>query len=287
MLALTLLRSLRVEVPAHQGIELVSSELNDVIPTEYRADLVLVLRREGRAVFAIVLEVQLAVDADKTFTWPVYLATLRARHRCPACLLVFASTRRVARWASRVIELGPGGTCQPSVIGPEGVPQVQTLEEALREPELAVLSAVAHARSPRARHTAVLALAAACSLTADETKLYSDWILSALGPAARRAMEEMMALNFEPRSELVREWLATGKAEGLAAGKAEGLAAGKAEGLADGLAEAVLAVLDARLVACGAEQREKIRACRDEATLRRWLRGAVSVTQLEELFARS
>lgn len=271
-LVLTLLHALRVAIPEHEGIELVSAELNDIVPTEYRADLVLVLQRAKRAVFAIVLEVQLAVDQDKSFSWTVYLATIRARHRCSACVLVFASSQRVAAWASRAIDLGPGSTCQPWVIGPNGVPRVETLDEALRAPELAVLSALAQARSPMASHAAALALAAACSLTEHETKLYSDWILSALGPAARHAMEELMALDFEPRSDLVREWLAQGKAEGLAAGKAEGLA------------EAVLAVLAARSLACDPTQRARVCACNDESTLRRWLHAAVAVAHVDELF---
>jgi hypothetical protein len=39
-------------------------------------------------VLGIVIEVQLQRDDRKRFTWPVYVAGLRARLECPACLLV-------------------------------------------------------------------------------------------------------------------------------------------------------------------------------------------------------
>jgi hypothetical protein len=52
--------------------------------------------------------------------------------------------RATAAWASRAIDLGhPGMTLKPIVLGPEQIPQVVEPEEAIRTPELAVLSALA------------------------------------------------------------------------------------------------------------------------------------------------
>jgi hypothetical protein len=86
-LAAELLRdALGVGLPAWSEARVESAELTEVAPTEYRADLV-VLLVEGRPVFAIVVEVQLTRDEDKRWTWPVYLASLRARVGCPTALI--------------------------------------------------------------------------------------------------------------------------------------------------------------------------------------------------------
>lgn len=284
-LAVTLLRSLTVAIPDHVSVEVGSAEFNQVVPTEYQADTVVLVRATtspSTPLLAIAVEVQLRVDPRKRFTWPLYQAALRARHECEACLLVLTGSDRVATWASQTIELGPGNRMQPYVMGPRHLPRINSVEEARRAPELAVLSAMAHGEHCSLA-TAAATLAAVAELTEDEAKLYSDCVLAALGPAARRAMEEMMALeNYQPRSELVREWLAEGKAKGLAEGKAEGLAEGKAEGKA----EALLTIVWARGLACSEEQAERIRTCRDSSLLSGWLSRVVEVHSVDELLGR-
>lgn len=72
-LAPELLRdTLCVELPAHTEARIDSAELNEVQPTEYRADLV-VLLLDGVPVHGIVVEVQLAPDERKQYVWPVYV----------------------------------------------------------------------------------------------------------------------------------------------------------------------------------------------------------------------
>src|SRR6185437_9764218 len=134
---------LHIELPRYSEARVESAELTDVNPAEYRADLV-VLLVEGKPVLGIVLEVQLQEDARKRFTWPVYTASLRARLECPACVLVVTATETVARWCRKPIELGPGNTFVPIVCGPNAVPVVDDVAAAERDPELAVLSCIAH-----------------------------------------------------------------------------------------------------------------------------------------------
>ncbi|MGQ0776395.1 MAG: hypothetical protein ACT4NY_18545 [Pseudonocardiales bacterium] len=67
---------------------LTAAECTDLVPTECRADAVVVLSDESGPVLAVVVEVQLGRDQDKRWSWPVYLTTLRARLRRPAELLV-------------------------------------------------------------------------------------------------------------------------------------------------------------------------------------------------------
>jgi len=101
--------------------------------------------RADRPVTGVIVEVQRQVDSDKLLTWPVYVATLRAKLDCAAVLLVVAPDPEVATWARRLIELGhPGFRLAPIVIGFEDVPWVRDRTAALRLPELAVLSVMAH-----------------------------------------------------------------------------------------------------------------------------------------------
>lgn len=71
-LAPELLRdALDQEVPPYTEARIYSAELNEVQPTEYRADLVILLfNREP--VLGIVVEVQLSCDERKQYVWPVY-----------------------------------------------------------------------------------------------------------------------------------------------------------------------------------------------------------------------
>ena len=73
---------------------------------------------------------------------------------------------------------------------------------------------------------------------------------------------------------------------GKAEGKTEGEARGKAEGKAEGKAQAVLAVLEARGLAPTEQQRQRILACTDLEQLNSWVRKAVTLVDVEELFAR-
>ncbi len=60
---------------------------------------------------------------------------------------------------------------------------------------------------------------------------------------------------------------------------------GKLEGKAEGKAEALLAVLAARGIAAAGEARARIEACRDVATLDRWITRAVTADSVEEVLS--
>ncbi len=162
---------LGVELPRYHAIRFESAALSDIEPAEYRADLVVVLERDGKPVLAIVVEVQLRRDADKRYAWVVYLGGLRARlrapWRCPApcLLLVNAPSRSIARWCAEPIATGhPDFVLRPLVVGPDGIPLVADAEQAKQAPEMAVLSAMVHGKGEHAADVAVAALAAASGL---------------------------------------------------------------------------------------------------------------------------
>lgn len=245
--AADLLRELDVKVPDYDEVHTESSDLTDLRPTEYRADLVLFLHHESRKVLGIVVEVQLQRDETKPYSWPAYVANLRARHRCQVCLLVITVKDSVARWAGKEIELGPGTRCTPWVIGPSNTPVITEIEEAKKNVELAILSAIEHGNDTNvelATRVASAAVAASASLDAERSKLYLDLLQINVCETVRKAIEVTMsgAFGFEYQSDFARRYIAQGKEEGRIEGKAEG----KAEGKSEGRVEIVLKLLALR-----------------------------------------
>ena len=121
----------------------------------------------------------------------------------------------VARWAARSIEMGGQHQFTPYVLGPSGVPRVTDEVQACENPELAVLSAMAHGREANLERVLAIALAAqkaTAGLDADRSKIYFDLIMSSLGEAARQALEKMDARNYEYQSDFARRYVAQGRA---------------------------------------------------------------------------
>jgi hypothetical protein len=270
--------ALGLALPAWSEARVESAELTEVVPTEYRADLV-VLLLEGKPIFAIVVEVQLARDEDKRKTWPLCLTNLRARVDCPTALLVVAPDAAVARWCAQPIELGhPGFVLRPLVAGPDAIPVIVDKQVAGRDPELAVLSAMAHGQEEAGPAIVQAVLSTAGGLDDQRFRLYFDLAVSSLGEAARRALEALMKSgNYEPQFPLFREWLYQGREEGRQEGRQEG----RHEGEQDALLE----VLDARGLEVDASARQQITSCTDLAQLKLWLRKAAIAESVEELFA--
>ena len=268
-LAPELLReALKVELPNYSEVRLESAELSDVAPAEYRADLV-VLLVDGKPVLGIIVEVQLGPDPRKYFTWPHYVTGLRARLECPCCVLVVTASDRTAEWARETIILGPGGKLEPSVVAPGGVPVITDSERAKQDPELAVLSAMAHGKGDveTAVQIAFSAAEGAACLDEDTRVLYFDLIEAALSEAARKAFE-MLPENYEFQGPTFKK------------GKREG----QLEGQIGMAATDVLDVLEIRAITLSDEVRQRVQSCTDLEQLRRWLRRAVVVTRADELF---
>src|SRR5262249_30084966 len=137
---------LGVPVPAFQHARVSSGDLTNVTPTEYRADAVIILTREEVPVLGVVVEVQLRPERRKRFAWPAYVATLHARLECPVQLLVVCPDQAVAAWCADPIQMGdpPVLMLWPQVAGLQDVPVVTDPTLARQQPELAVLSAMAH-----------------------------------------------------------------------------------------------------------------------------------------------
>ena len=230
--AADLLRHLDVPLPEHDAVRIEMPNVNSLRPVEYVADLVLFLARGSRYVFGIIVEVQLSRDEDKPYVWPVYVANLRARHRCPVGLLVVTVEDSITRWASRSIDLGPAARCTPWVIGPSNTPVVTEIQEGRKNVELAVFSAIQHgpkADTDLAKRIVATAMVAARDTDDERSTVYLDFIFSYLKGTTQVLEDAMSSLEFEYQSDFARRYVAEGLAKGKAEGIAEGVAAGRVE----------------------------------------------------------
>lgn len=263
----------------------VEATLGEVVPTEYRADLVVAL--EG---VRVVIEVQLSKSSRKKRTWPNYVTTLEAREDCQAYLLAVTDSPDVARWAREPIVFGnPGSVFVPLVLGPESCPRITDAKVARQHPELAVLSAILRAGAEPDRESLIAAMAGAVTLDDNRDTLYGDMVLHAAGPLAQQVLEAFMSTSqgYEYRSEFARKYYSQGREEGREVGREEGREEGREVGLEEGriaaTAEAVLKVLAGRDLPVSATYREAILCCRDLATLGRWLVQALTTHSVEDL----
>jgi hypothetical protein len=214
-------------------------------------------------IWVVIVEVQLAVDDDKRFTWPEYAMGARAKYRCPAGLLVVAPQPDVAAWCAEPIKTGiPGFVLTPPVLGRPAVPVVTDPAEAARRPELAVLSAMAHGEGELGAAIAAAVLPVVARLGDERTRFYGDLVLNSLNEAARRALEAMMK-GYQYQSDFAKKYYG--------------------QGTADGRAHAVLTVLRARDIAVPDVARERILAQKDPERLERWLERAAVAASIAEV----
>ena len=270
---------LGIKVPTFQEAHVSPSELNDVTPTEYRADLVISLTDGGTVVLAVVLEAQLRKDDRKRRSWPAYVSTLYARLGCPVALLVMSPSPRVAKWCAEPIPVGePNFVLTPLAMGPRQIPAVTDPVLAAKNPELAVLSTMAHGNKSTDRESIFKVFWAAMNaLDPVHADLYADVVLARMSVATRKYLEVLMtSAPYKYESDFARRYYGQGEAQGRTEGKAEGRTEGRAE--------AVLAVLDARRVALPAEMRDQISRCTDVEQLDVWIRRAATATTSDELF---
>jgi hypothetical protein len=149
----------------------------------------------------------------------------------------------------------------PYVLGPSGVPEVTDSVGASANPELAVLSALAHGRDAnfvRAIEIALAARNAIANLDAERASIYVDLITNALGEAARQALKNTDMWKYEYQTEFARHHFARGVAEGEARGIAEGEARGIAEGETRGRAALITRQLAGRFGHVEAQVKERI-----------------------------
>ncbi|HTN82855.1 MAG TPA: hypothetical protein VL242_04200 [Sorangium sp.] len=268
-----------LDLPSYATVAAVEASLDQLMPVEFRADLVLELRDErGALVLSVVLEVQRDVDRRKRYSWPVYVAVVRAEKECDAVVLVVAPDAEVAAWAAQKIDLGLWlGTLQPLVLGPAIVPEVTDQAEAEKETELAILSAASHGNGPNGLAVVQAALGALGRFDHEHAAVYFQIVYNALRDPMRRALE---ALIMERQTEgkatfppFAQQLIDRGRSEG------------KLEGELKGKRDTLLRLVARAGIALSAGDVARIQACTDPATLDQWVDNILGAKTASDVFS--
>ena len=220
----------------------------------------------------------------------MYVGAVRARKRCPTIVLVVAPDAEVAAWAMEPIDIGLGrGSLSPLVLGPSVVPEVTDEAHAERETELAILSAVAHGNGPKGLDVLQAVLSALGRFDQEHAAVYFQIVYAALREPMRRALE---AMSMERQAEskatfppFAQRLIDRGKLEGLREGKLEGKLEGEAAGKLDGTRGVLLRLVTRAGIVLGEDDRARVLACTDLATLDRWVDNVLGAKTAADVFS--
>jgi hypothetical protein len=279
------------EVPPHAAVRVADSALDQLIPVEFRADLVLeLLDNAGTVVLAVVLEAQREKKPRKKYTWAVYWSVTRAERECPAVVLVVAPDAEIAAWAAEKVDLGLGlAHIQPLVLGPATLPVVTDPTAAASEIELSILSAMAHGNGPEGLAVVQAAFLALGRLDREHEAVYFQIIWNLLREPMQRALE---ALAMEQQTEgkatlppfaqqLIERGIREGKLDGIREGKLDGIREGELKGKRD----ALLRLLTRAGLPPTEDERARILACADPALLDRWVDNVLGAKTVGEVLS--
>lgn len=123
-------------------------------------------------------------------------------------------------------------------------PIVEDVKEMRRNPQLAVLSVMAHPSLRLAEK--VLKTIRGC-LDEDRARLYCEAVLRALRPGDRSALEAKMMRGYKYKTAYAKKYLAEGVEKGREKGRKEGREAGREEGRKDALQQMALTLARQKL----------------------------------------
>jgi hypothetical protein len=260
-----------ISIPAQHKVrvELGSTDASNVVPDEFKADMVTIIRDRatGDPLLLVVIEPQGRKDDEKRFSWPAYLANLRAAHKCEsAVLIVICWDAAEADKCRAAIPMGhPGYVLIPIVIGPRDGQELTGTG-----PWLTVLAGSMGAidlTADAGRRMVLDAIRDTRSNTPTTRTLTAIILGVAPNDAARSALEALMETkeyknDFFDRAEAI----------------------GEARGEARGEAKAVVKILDARAVGLTTEQRDRVLSCEDINQLDSWFDRALTATSADDVF---
>lgn len=169
----------RERLPAGVGLELIPPRFWDNRPSGSRPPdaAYLIKDANGALLRPVALAVQLGQSPGKKDEWLHCMATLLSTFRSLVTFAVVTLDRDTERWCAEPLILDHGPSIfRPAVIGPSVIPRINDIEQARAMPELAVLSALAHAHSSGAMTIAFAALAACETLDTDQGRRYADFL---------------------------------------------------------------------------------------------------------------
>jgi hypothetical protein len=257
-------RFTRLPVLAHRGrlrVELGSTDASNVVPDEFKADMVTVIRDEATndPLLVVIIEPQGRADQAKQFSWPAYVANLRAAHKCRSAVLIVICWDVIeADKCRKDISMGhPGFTLRPIVIGPN-----DGLELAEAGPWETVLAGSMGAvdLATDAGRRAILDAIRDTRSDVPVTRTLSAIILGvAPNEAARAALEALMQTK-----EYKNDFFDRAEAQGEA--------------------KALVIVLKSRDMHLTAEQLDQVMSCTDSEKLELWVGRAAAATSVDDVF---
>jgi hypothetical protein len=258
----------KLALPAANLVAL-DSELTDPRTKQLLPDAVLACPDADEPELIVIVEVHLKITEVKRRVWPQYTATAHGRYGCPVVLVVVTPSREVEQWARRAVDVGPGHSMTPEVLGPSALPWLEP-EEVREAPVVGMLSTLAHIEDPRCAEQALETLEALASWDEDADGRLADILQAALPVAVRERMEELMRTGkYEYQSDFAKKYFALGREEGHAAGEAR----------------ALLLVLRSRSIDVPIEAMHRIEGERDPVRLDRWIRSALTADTIDDVLA--
>src|ERR1700677_2980062 len=258
--------------------------LNAVVPAEFTADAVVIAYDEAtrEPALVIIVEPQGRDDRTKAYSWPAYLANVRAAVQCPrAILIVVCPDPREAEKCRQVIRMGhPGWDLWPIVIDPLNAPDAA---EAGPYPILFLACLPALNMETEAGARQVLAAIRGTGASHADRKRLTAIIMKRASDAARRILEDLMSTT-EWKDDFIESYVQIGIEQGREQGLEQGREQGLAQGAARARAQDVLKVLDLPGLNPAAEQRAQVIASAGLEQLDRWFERALLASSVDEVF---
>ncbi|MEU7142685.1 hypothetical protein ABZ942_24780 [Nocardia sp. NPDC046473] len=256
--------ALDTPLPEFDHARLESDHSLGIAPSEYSANAVVVLTAGTTPTQAVVIEVLLKPDKRKMWSWPVRLTMLRSHLQCPAVLLVICADEHTAAQCRDPIVIAPGCTLTPLVLSPEHVPVITAPATASTNPELAVLSAIAHRNHPD--RDAILAGLGESIANVVKYEMAIDLVMQVLPKAGQRFLERLRMRGRASKymSDFAHNYFLAGEAEAAA--------------------KALLAVLRKRGFDISEDLATRVGEQTDIEQLAAWLDQAITADSLAEVF---
>ena len=276
------LRPLGYPIPPYTEMTLGPTDLSQ--PQEFRPDQVILLNGEhGDPVCAFVLEVQLQWDSNKLWTWMAYGVNLMARLRIREVFLVIVTPDTYVAQRSQEGFWNDQLHWKPYVLGPTTIPKIRTIEEVIACPEMAMLSAIAHASGEDGWAVVKPTMEGILQLDTEEVPAYAQGLWEVLPERMKSHVEAMINQQLDVW-KMPLEQMTNPLAKLLLRWKEEGKTEGKVEGEVCGETKTLLMILETKGWELSTAQREQVFACTDISLLDRWVRKAVLATSLEQVF---
>jgi hypothetical protein len=271
-------------------VTVLSTDLTERRPIERRADSVLLaelLVEDEKSKYIVVIEAQTDPDPEKKWSWPYYIAYLRARYACPVILLVVCTKPHTERWARAEITSGLGElVCMrvtPAVAGPGNVEPITDLDKARANVGFAVFSALTHSRQERAREILEVLAEALGSIDGKNGTFLSELVEAGLaGTGSFEIWRNLMITGNYPH---VSQWRAQATEQGLQQGIERGIEQGIEQGSVKTRIEDILRILARRDISVSEDDRAAIAGCTGMDTLEMWFDRALVIDNIRDLFA--